>query len=44
MSNRFYNDDAKKDLLFLQQFIWIRKGVLNEQQNMKELDENEADS
>jgi hypothetical protein len=35
---RVYNDDAKKDLLFLQQFIWIHKRVLNEQQSMEELD------
>jgi hypothetical protein len=28
-----YDDDAKKDLLFLKQFIWVHKGVLNEQQS-----------
>ncbi|KHS98325.1 P-loop NTPase fold protein [Pectobacterium brasiliense] len=39
---RVYDDGAEKRLLFLEQFIWIHRYVLNESQKSDESDENET--
>lgn len=39
---RVYDDDAEKGLLFLEQFVWLHRYVLNESQKSDEPDESET--